>query len=101
LPYLKNIFTSCSALTTSNNLPAGTASCSAAAQTKGASGDVVLPPGHHGARFFNLSKIDILNFQKIGEKFTHVDNHEFYLHAKNQSKILCILACIKKTNFQI
>jgi hypothetical protein len=60
-----------------------------------------LPPGHHGDRFLNLSKIDILKFQKIGEKFMHVDNHEFYLHAKNQSKILCILACIKKTNFQI
>jgi hypothetical protein len=23
---------------------------------------VVLPPGHHGARFLNLSKIDILKF---------------------------------------
>jgi hypothetical protein len=62
---------------------------------------VVLPPGHHGARILNLSETDILKSQKNRKKFMHVDNHDFYLYAKNQSKILCILACIKKTNIQI
>jgi hypothetical protein len=62
---------------------------------------VVLPPGHHGARILNLSETDILKSQKNRKKIMHVDNHDFYLHAKNQSKILCILACIKKTNIQI
>jgi hypothetical protein len=62
---------------------------------------IVLPPGHHGARILNLSETDILKSKKNRKKIMHVDNHDFYLHAKNQSKILCILAGIKKTNIQI
>jgi hypothetical protein len=31
----------------------------------------------------------------------HVDNHDLYLCAKNQPKMLCILDCVKKTNFRI
>jgi hypothetical protein len=62
---------------------------------------VVLDPGLPGARFLNFFEIGILKFRKNRRKILHVDNHEFYLCAKNQCEILCIIGCVKKTNFQI
>jgi hypothetical protein len=62
---------------------------------------VVLDPGLPGARFFIFFEIGILKFQKNRTKILDVDNHEFYQSAKIQCEILCIMGCVKKTNFQI
>jgi hypothetical protein len=60
-----------------------------------------LEDGLPGARFSNFFEIDNLKFRKNMKKIWDVDNDGLYMCAKNQHEFICILGCIKLTNFQI
>jgi hypothetical protein len=51
--------------------------------------------------FQTCLKLTIWSFKKIWKKIWDVDNDGLYMCAKNQHEFLCILGCIKLTNFQI